>query len=94
VDRNKNYATLILKNQDYFNSFIVFLLQKYNFKANKEHLRKKLHKYLNESHLLDTKRVVKGKYRPFDEDKETWAWIGGAEIGWFGRDVIGDKYDH
>ncbi|MCI0500667.1 MAG: hypothetical protein L0Y61_02830 [Epsilonproteobacteria bacterium] len=95
MDQIKNYASLILKNKDYFNGFVVFLLQKYNFKANEEHLRKKLHKFLDGYHLIDSaksaQRLVRGKYIPFDEDKETWAWIGGAEIGWFGKDVIERK---
>ncbi len=93
----QKYIPMILENDVYFKSFSAHIFSQYSFEVNAEHLRKKLNIYLKESFRTDAvaqaQRLIKGEYKPFDNDKITWIWLSSKDMGSIAQNVVEGQLD-
>ena len=91
-DMLQQYIPTILKTDIYFKEFSNHILNQYHFKVNKDHLRKKLHIYLEESWRTDSvglaQRLIRGKYIDDERDKENWIWLSSQKIGFIAQNIV------
>ena len=88
----QKYIPMILENDVYFKRFSAHIFSQYHFEVNVEHFRKKLNIYLEESFRFDTvvkaQRLIRGEYKPFDNDNTTWIWLSSKDVGLMARDAV------
>ena len=91
-DMLQQYIPTILETDIYFKQFADHILGQYHFKVNEDHLRKKLHIYLEESYRTDSvglaQRLIRGEYIDDDRDKENWIWLSSQKIGFIAQNIV------
>jgi len=89
-DMLQKYIPTILENDAYFEKFVFYLLDQYNFKVDVVHLRKKLGIYLEESYRTDSvalaQRLIRGEF--MGEDKVHWIWLSSKEIAFITKNTV------
>ena len=92
IDTIQKCVPIILENEKYLESYIDHLSNKYGFKAQKEHLCRKLNSFLSASFRKDPvklgQRLVRGEYE--DKTAETWIWLSSHEVAMIAKTVIKD----
>jgi hypothetical protein len=72
----------ILNSRKYFDAYAEKIAELYHFIVDKEHLRKKLKLFLQESYRKDSvrlaQRLIRGKFTVLNDEK--WLWLGGRAI--------------
>ena len=88
----QKYVPIILKNEKYLENYISYLSEKYGFKAQKEHLHRKLDSFLIASFREDPvklgQRLVRGVYE--DKARETWIWLSSSNVAKVAHRIVND----